>query len=79
MGMNNRSKLGGYALTNFDKKVWSKIRQKNSKEDLLTHVMGNKTKIMLANLFSNFISKCFSVKDECPWFTTPIKYSILIY
>ena len=32
-----------------------------SKEDLLTHVMVNKDKVL-----TNFISKCFSVRDQCP-------------
>ncbi len=36
-----------------------------SKEDLLAHVMGNKDQV-LTNLFSNYISKCFTVRDKCP-------------
>jgi hypothetical protein len=34
-----------------------------SKEDLLTYVMGNNDQV-LANLFSNFISKCFTIRDK---------------
>ena len=36
-----------------------------SKENLLTYVMVNKDQV-LTNLFSNFISKRFSVRDKCP-------------
>jgi hypothetical protein len=31
-------------------------------------VMCNNDQV-LTTLFSNFISKCFSVRDKCPWFS----------
>ena len=37
---------------------------KSSREDLLTHIMTN-TDPVLTNLFSNFIMKCFKVRDKC--------------
>ena len=37
----------------------------NSEQDLLTHVMVNNDQV-LANHFSNFISKCFTVRDISP-------------
>ena len=35
-----------------------------SKKDLLTHIMSNNDQV-LTNLFSNFIAKCFLVRDKC--------------
>ena len=35
-----------------------------SKKDLLTHIMCNKDQV-LTNLFSNFLAKCFMVRDKC--------------
>ena len=35
-----------------------------SKKDLLTHIMCNKDQV-LTNLFSNFLEKCFMVRDKC--------------
>ena len=35
-----------------------------SKKDLLTHIMCNKDEV-LTNLFSNFLAKCFMVRDKC--------------
>jgi hypothetical protein len=37
---------------------------RDSREDLLTHIISN-TDPVLTNLFSNFIAKCFKVRDKC--------------
>ncbi len=44
---------------NIFKNIFQMPLTAKSKEDLLTHIMGNNDQV-LTNLFSNFISKCFS-------------------
>jgi hypothetical protein len=56
---NLRNNTNNILKNNFQMQITTK-----SKEDLLTHVMCNNDQV-LTGLFSNFISKCFSVRDKC--------------
>ena len=49
---------------NILKNMFEQDLSKSSREDLLTHIMTN-TDPVLTNLFSNFIMKCFKVRDKC--------------